>query len=277
MCKKELPATTEYFNKDSSSRLGVQSQCKKCKTLYARVWREKNREYATRQQREYREKNIDRIKDRDKKYRNKNKEAIKRYQDENKDIIRAYQKTYREKHREEHVQYAKDWCQRNKKRLRVVRKKYCEENEDKIKKYIKNWKQVNRNRVILHSAKRRNMKNNLPATLTAPTWEKIIKQFSFSCAYCGRSENIHQEHFIPLSRGGEYTKHNIIPACQSCNCSKQDKPFEEWYPEQPFYSKERERFIYEHFTKMAEENGGWGRPRTDLGTITIVLNERQAI
>lgn len=55
-----------------------------------------------------------------------------------------------------------------------------------------------------------------------------------------------QDHFLPLSKGGEYTVNNIIPACKNCNCSKQDKDFSEWYSKQEFYRKERELKILEH-------------------------------
>ena len=57
---------------------------------------------------------------------------------------------------------------------------------------------------------------------------------------------LHQEHFIPLSKGGEYTHNNIIPACKSCNSSKQDTDFFEWYPTYEEYNEEREQFILEY-------------------------------
>jgi len=95
----------------------------------------------------------------------------------------------------------------------------------------------------------------LPATLTLNQWKQIKEDFNYQCAYCGKHlENLTQDHFIALENGGEYTKENIIPACMSCNTSKRDKDFFEWYPQQDFYSKEREKRILEHLKYITQNN-----------------------
>jgi 5-methylcytosine-specific restriction endonuclease McrA len=88
----------------------------------------------------------------------------------------------------------------------------------------------------------RNLRS-LPHTLTDAEWEEIKRHFGHKCAYCGKKRPLQREHFIPLSKGGEYTHNNIIPACAECNWSKLDRDFNEWYPAQPFYSEARERRI----------------------------------
>lgn len=63
--------------------------------------------------------------------------------------------------------------------------------------------------------------NQFPATLTQGEWKGILKKYDYSCAYCKRSDcKLHKEHWIPLSRGGGYTKENIVPACYRCNSRK---------------------------------------------------------
>lgn len=47
------------------------------------------------------------------------------------------------------------------------------------------------------------------------------------CYYCGGPHE-HDDHFIPLSRGGTHEVSNLVPACEICNCSKKDKLLEEW-------------------------------------------------
>ena len=59
--------------------------------------------------------------------------------------------------------------------------------------------------------------------------------------------NLTQDHFIPLSKGGEYSKKNIIPSCRSCNSRKSNKDFYEWYKGDIHYSKERVNKIEEYF------------------------------
>lgn len=70
-------------------------------------------------------------------------------------------------------------------------------------------------------------------TTTYRGWEnsaqQIKKYFNNRCAYCGKELPLQQDHFIALSKGGEYSKNNIVPSCQSCNGSKGAKEFETWY------------------------------------------------
>lgn len=197
-CKKELPATKEYFRVDKRLKCGLQPNCKEC-------------------DRQYRVENKDRIAERDKKYR-----------EENKDRLTDYQIKYREDNRERKVEF---------------NRQYREDN----KEYFRSYQQ-----------KRKSFERNLPSTLTTNQWRHARSYFNHGCAYCGRKRKLEQDHFWPLSKGGGYTATNIIPACRSCNSSKHNKPFEEWYPTYESYSPEREAKIYEYFEQLALEKGEQG-------------------
>jgi hypothetical protein len=62
------------------------------------------------------------------------------------------------------------------------------------------------------------------STLTGEEWAAIKKQFKNRCVYCGEVKPLTMDHIIPLSKGGQHTKNNIIPACLSCNSAKRDRP-----------------------------------------------------
>ena len=80
-----------------------------------------------------------------------------------------------------------------------------------------------------YKRKRRSRKAQLPATLTDEEWKLILGHYNHSCAYCGgKSEKLHKEHWIPLSRGGGYTASNIVPACPHCNFRKGQMTGEEF-------------------------------------------------
>jgi 5-methylcytosine-specific restriction endonuclease McrA len=101
-------------------------------------------------------------------------------------------------------------------------------------------------RVAKHTNKihrRKEAMLKLPYTLTEEQWEEIKNYFDNRCAYCGKEKPLQQEHFIPVSKGGEYTHNNIIPACGDCNFKKLNHDFFEWYPKQKSYSELRERKI----------------------------------
>lgn len=92
------------------------------------------------------------------------------------------------------------------------------------------------------SQKRRHEKRG-DFALTSEEWQEVKEYFDFECAYCGRDSKLTYDHFHPFSKGGDFMKGNIIPACHKCNSSKNNKEFNEWYPKQSFYNLKRERDI----------------------------------
>mgnify|MGYP001565121146 CR=1 FL=1 len=63
-------------------------------------------------------------------------------------------------------------------------------------------------------------KSSVPSTLTVEEWDEILSVFGYRCAYCDTKAKFEQDHFVPLSSGGGYTKENIVPACRTCNRRK---------------------------------------------------------
>lgn len=136
-------------------------------------------------------------------------------------------KSYR-RHRRERIEYSRKW--------RV-------DNPDRVKEQFSNWynknKEYNRIRVNVwynkhnHLARAKNVRREmkykaLVATLTGKEWMITLSLFDNACAYCGSKDRITKDHLVPLSAGGAYELGNIVPACKSCNCSKQDKVLGAW-------------------------------------------------
>jgi len=78
--------------------------------------------------------------------------------------------------------------------------------------------------------KRRMLLASELSTLTAAEWAQIQTDQGGRCLYCGQIVKLTMDHVIPLSRGGEHTKENVVGACRSCNSAKKDRPLEEWRP-----------------------------------------------
>lgn len=142
----------------------------------------------------------------------------------------------------------------NKEQKREYGKKYNEENSEKKKVACKRWLQKNPEKNRQYSQRRRSKKLKLPNTLTLKQWEDTKLYFNNKCCYCGEEASLQQEHFIPLNKDGEYTEKNIIPSCGSCNSSKNDNNFEDWYPKYKFYSKYREDYIIDFINHKNEEH-----------------------
>lgn len=82
--------------------------------------------------------------------------------------------------------------------------------------------------------------------LSVQEWNEVILHFDNECAYCGKKVNLTFDHFHPFSKGGDFGKGNIIPACRRCNSSKHNKLFQDWYPKQKFYSSDRMKKVLDY-------------------------------
>lgn len=69
--------------------------------------------------------------------------------------------------------------------------------------------------------------------LTNAEWLAIKLEYEGRCAYCFEvTARPTQEHVVPLARGGEHTRTNVVPACLGCNRSKGTKDLIIWlFPE----------------------------------------------
>lgn len=189
-------------------------------------------------------------------------------------------KGYREKHREKVLDKKKDWYEstklnyeyRNKKAQEQGHKicsecnvdktildfrqranggyyskcKSCENKKNKIYAQ-KNPETIRQLKVISEHRRRGKISIAGKKTISRKDWAECKDYFDNKCAYCGREmQNLTQDHFIPVSRGGDYSKENIVPSCKSCNCKKHMKNFYEWYKTYEYYSTERENKILEY-------------------------------
>lgn len=227
-CGQVLPATTEYFNKQKDKKDGLRVICKECsKTSYKDRYAKHKEEVLKKNKKYYEENKYEKLK------------SVAEYRKENKEKIKLYMSKHYDENKEETLNKAKA---------------YYKKEKININKRNAQWKKENKEKVCVLYHKRKAKFHNLMATLNIEQWDNIKNHFNNKCAYCGKELDLTQDHFIPLSADGEYTSSNIIPACQSCNSSKHNKDFFEWYPKYKYYSQKRETFLLE-FLGQAKEVG----------------------
>lgn len=212
-CQMVLPACKEHFAKAKKGKFGFKSTCKSCDKIYRKKHYEENHEEIRRKQNAY----------------------LVKYHQENKESISEYKKKYYQENKEEILKKVKEYG--------FI---YREENREKLSRKHKKYKRDNPEKIRVYKQKRRSLKKRLLSTLTVDQWEDTKKYFNNRCCYCGGDEKLTQDHFVPLSKNGEYTYHNIVPACTSCNLSKGDRLFHEWYPTFKHYSPQREEAVLKH-------------------------------
>jgi hypothetical protein len=198
---EEIKPFIEFYKK-KQSKDGHRSECKQCTTM---------------QNDKYRRDNIEKVKDCKRKYRDENRENIKKKNAE-----------YRETNRELIRKRARDWA--IKKRDKTYGRKYYLLNKDYISKRNNTYAKENSLKRLIREQRRRAKIKDLPTGFTEKDWIECLIFFDQECSYCGKKlATLQQDHFIPVDKGGGYLKENIVPACPSCNASKRNKRFEEWY------------------------------------------------
>lgn len=236
-CKREFPATIEYFNSDRSKCDGLNSNCKECRAkkrnktdaIHSRV---KGGKKLCVKCKQWLNADLEHF-HRDKKGKNGLFAVCKKCRGFGYEIVQLNKVLRKPGYK---------FCSCCKKLFRL---------EELRRRSECNFLCVNcsRKESIRQAHLRRENRMNTPKGLvfTIQQWEECKKAFDYKCAYCGNKRKLTQDHFIPLKNGGEYSKNNILPVCPSCNSSKQDNNFFEWYPRQKFYSRKREKHILDYF------------------------------
>lgn len=176
-------------------------------------------------------------------------ERSKAWRKANPEYMNAYKVAWRKANQDRVKAYRVAWRKANPEHVRVHQAAWRKTRLDEELTAVRAWRKANLEKVRYYSQNRHARKLNLPHTLTLSQWEQIKKDFNNACCYCGEEKPLHQEHFLALSKGGEYSSNNIIPACKSCNSAKSNKDFFEWYPNFTNYSKTREKIILERTRK----------------------------
>jgi len=170
------------------------------------------------------------------------KSCIKIYYDNNREKFTAKRRQY-ELENKEKIQI---YLEKNKQMISEKAKLYKENNKETIREYKKWYNANNKDKAIILARRHEALKRSLPRNFTSKQWEYCKKYFNNKCAYCGQELPLAQEHFLALSKGGEYTNNNIIPSCRSCNSSKHNRDFFEWYPKHKSYDSKREKKILKY-------------------------------
>src|SRR5690606_3096376 len=117
---------------------------------------------------------------------------------------------------------------------RQLDREYYRKNKHKIQLRQLKWGYQNPEKKRALSQRYLAHKRALPALFTGDDWQRALDHFNGCCAYCsdppGLWNRLTAEHYIPVTSpecpGTVPT--NIVPACQSCNSSKNNTPPEAW-------------------------------------------------
>jgi hypothetical protein len=136
-----------FFNKDKSSKDGLQSKCRECQKILRKKYYQNNKEIEINRAIEWAQNNPD-----------KAKESNKRYMKNNKPLIAERKRQYYEENREILSVKSAQYYEENKEDFKKNSKKYYEDNKEAVKEYNKKNELIIRAR---HKIYRENNKENI--------------------------------------------------------------------------------------------------------------------
>lgn len=106
-----------------------------------------------------------------------------------------------------------------------------------------------RARTLYSRLKHRAEQDRQPLEVTLKQIQALFAAFDGKCIYCGTSEDEagrphHVDHLVPVSAGGRHHISNLVLSCASCNSSKGNKPFFQ------FYLEKQNKISDENFTTL---------------------------
>lgn len=234
-CGEELPISKDYFHKQPGGKDGYKNKCKECIKSYNEKYYHDNKEYFKKHKKNHYQEN--------KKYY---QESWEKWYEKNKEERKEYCNDYYHKNKEYYRELGFKYREANKKHIRSVRRRYYLNNKGRELELNKKWHKNNPEARRAIEQRRKANAAKVECNLTIDEWEDAMEFFNYSCCYCGSEKTLEQDHLIALSKGGGYTRGNIVPACKSCNSSKGNKDFEIWYRDQECFDAGREEKIIQY-------------------------------
>lgn len=200
LCKQKKDFSA--FHKSKKEKDGYYYWCKECRKIKIT---------------EYRPREIDRIYKYQKEYREKNKS-----------IILAKKKEYYKKNRTEKLAKRKEYYRTNPEKVALCNKNSAIKHIVRVKETLRKYREANKERISLYHTQRR--------AGGAYTYQEIqdLKIYQQNkCFYCEinfdkKDKKYTIDHIIPIKNKGSNNIDNIVLACKSCNCSKQEKEVSSW-------------------------------------------------
>lgn len=198
-CHNEKPL--DQFSPSKRNRGGLTNQCKDCTAAYVKTWRARTPE---KQQNRY--------------------AKAKGYRQTT--AFKVWQARYNESSKEERRRYHQRYGQEHAERIKQNAAAYYQKTRQERDDYNAEWRRKNPQRwTAIHKRWVANKKGARINDFTEDQWQAMLKHYHGRCAYCGKkSPDLTQDHITPLSKGGDHTLSNIVPACRSCNSKKNAGP-----------------------------------------------------
>lgn len=141
---------------------------------------------------------------------------------------KACQKAKREETREYNIAKSREWREANPERFAEKRDAWMQTHPQSKNPTRKNWEKANT--LKLREIKKRYKLRREGWEVGQVDYLEILIRDNFVCHICGTDvepDDIHFDHVIPLSKGGQHSTDNIHVAHSRCNIRKSNKILED--------------------------------------------------
>lgn len=212
--KCDIEKSLDEFYSKKSNKDGKHRKCKLCVKEESKTYNENNKEKITEQRKINYCKNAINAKKSRHKYYNKNKDSILKQK-----------KEYYELNKNEIKEKAKAHYHNNTEKAKNRNKIYREKNRDEL---LAKKRQYNKTYIAkLSSINSKHKRKSIIKQGNVTTQQlKDLYQNTTNCYWCNNKfidNNIHLDHYVPLSKGGQHTISNLVLSCPACNMQKYNK------------------------------------------------------
>lgn len=159
------------------------------------------------------------------------KRSQRAWQERNPGVARANAEAWRQANPERRQATNDAYFQRNRDQLRAKAAAYYQNNREKVLARVAAYRAINgpcpqvRKGVKARRRQREDVSMTAEDRAVTRAYREAIK--NDPCAYCGAAGQ-HDDHVVPLARGGTDHWWNLTRACAPCNISKGHKLLTEW-------------------------------------------------
>lgn len=152
----------------------------------------------------------------------------KKWKDAHRDLVRAANREYMRLHPEAARAATARYAAAHPERVRSSYGRWLAANREADIARTRRWQKANPDKVRVSSSRSRARRKAAPVEpFTVAQWNEVVTRYGGLCAYCRVKPWEHQDHVVPLSRGGKHAITNVVPACADCN---QKKHARTWRP-----------------------------------------------
>ena len=132
---------------------------------------------------------------------------------------------------EKTVKIKQRWAKNNHEKKLESQRRWRENHPDKVREVSKRYYNANLEKQRIIRSNRRARKAAAEGSHTVADMRRQYKAQKGKCWWCSKKvtwEDHHNDHLIPLSRGGTNWPNNMVITCVHCNLSKNDRLPHEW-------------------------------------------------